>query len=74
MVDYWKSEILTEFHAVWREDETRSFCGVVLDPQFFIPLYLVRLLKRKQLEGSLPEPGHYRVQIKVCVYGSKSVY
>ena len=66
MAEYWKKEILADYHAIWREDELRSFCGVVLDPEVFIPLYLGRLLKRKQLEKALPEPGHYKVQIKVC--------
>ena len=40
-------------------------CGVVFDPTEFIPKYIVRFLKRQEMEGSAIPPGNYEVTMKV---------
>ena len=64
MSSYWKKEILPTIHPCWR-GEPRVMCGAVIDPKEFLPSYLSRWLKRKEMEGKLPEEGYYKVQFKV---------
>ena len=67
MAEYWKDEILTDFNFAWKNDP-REFCGVLVDPADFIPLYLGRFLARKEMEGKLPAPGKFAVEFKVKFY------
>ena len=60
----WKENILTEINFIWK-GEDKELCGVVMDPLLFIKQYMARFLKRRELEGCLPEPGHYEAVIKV---------
>ena len=64
MANYWKREIISDYNFVWREDP-RELCGVMMDPVHFIPLYLKRFLGRRELEGKLPVPGTYAIELKV---------
>ena len=65
MSEYWKGNIVTEFHLVKTYEDPRILCGVLMDPKDFLPNYLRRMLVRWHIEGSLPAPGYYRVQFKV---------
>ena len=64
MAKYWKKEIIPDIRYVWRE-EPRDVCGVITDPALFIPLHMKRFLERMELEGKLPVPGSYKIEIKV---------
>ena len=64
MAEYWKEEMLPDFNFAWKKDP-REFCGVLMDPAEFIPLYLGRFLSRKEMEGKLPAPGKFAVEFKV---------
>ena len=65
----WKKNILTEIKFIWKGDkgEDKELCGVAMDPVLFIEQYMARFLKRRELEGSLPEPGHYEAVFKVSL-------
>ena len=65
MSEYWKGNIVTEFHHVKTYEDPRVLCGVLMDPKDFLPNYLRRMLVRWHIEGNLPPPGYYRVQFKV---------
>ena len=66
MSAYWKGNILTNYRMVWSGKEDSRFpCGVMMDPQEFIPLYLKRFLGRLDLEGKLPPSGSYVIEFKV---------
>ena len=68
MAQYWKKEIIVEFHYLWKKGEPRQLCGVAMDPAKFIPKYLGRFLERRHMEGDLPPAGNYKIKIKVaCV-------
>ena len=60
----WRANILIELHYIWRGEE-KELCGVAMDPALFMKQYLVRFLERREMEGSLPDPGNYRVKFKV---------
>ena len=65
MSKHWKANILSKFEFVWTEEETRNFCGVMMDPVEFLPLYMRRFLGRRELEDNVPVPGTYYAQFKV---------
>jgi hypothetical protein len=66
MANYWKQDIISEFLPVWTmKEERRVLCGQLMDPAVFIPLYIHRLLIRRELEGDLTVPGNYQIEIKV---------
>ena len=62
----WKDDILTEFNFIWK-GEDRELCGVAMDPVEFIKQYMVRFLGRREMEGHLPEPGNYQIQLKASL-------
>ena len=62
---YWKSEIMTEIHPIYKEDP-KQLCGALLDPKEFIPKYLYRFLLRQEKEGNKVPPGSYAIEFKVC--------
>ena len=70
MSRYWKSDLLVEMHPVWRDipGGERQFCGLVMDPREFLPLYMRRFLRSRELGGDLPEAGNYRVEFKVYTF------
>ena len=57
---YWRDKIIPDFSIIWRDDP-RELCGVLMDPVLFLPLYL----ERRELEGDLPVPGSYVIELKV---------
>ena len=63
----WKIEILAEIQPIWRdvEGQERQFCGVLMDPRKFLPMYMERFLRRRELDGNLPVAGNYEVEFKV---------
>ena len=61
---YWRDKIIPDFSIIWRADP-RELCGVLMDPVLFLPLYLARFLERRELEGDLPVPGSYVIELKV---------
>ena len=63
----WKIEILAEIKPIWRdvEGQERQFCGVLMDPRKFLPMYMERFLRRRELDGNLPVAGNYEVEFKV---------
>ena len=66
MALYWKKEIITDMKAIWKgEEASRQFCGAMLDPKEFFPIYLRRILERKKLDGEEIAPGYYTVKFKV---------
>ena len=67
MSEYWKGNIVTEFHNVKTKEVPRALCGVMMDPMDFLPNYLRRMLIRWHIEGRLPASGYYRVQFKVMI-------
>ena len=60
----WKIEILAEIQPIWRdvEGQERQFCGVLMDPRKFLPMYMERFLRRRELDGDLPVAGNYEVE------------
>ena len=76
MSSYWKEEILTEIHTISKttEDGMRLVIGVLLNPKEFLPLYLRRFLKRREMEGDLPAAGNYRIEFKVIIGRTVSIY
>ena len=64
LVKYWRDKIIPDFSIIWRDDP-RELCGVLMDPVLFLPLYLARFLERRELEGDLPVPGSYVIELKV---------
>ena len=63
----WKDDILTEFNFIWK-GEDRELCGIAMDPVKFIKQYMVRFLGRREMEGHLPEPGNYQIQLKASLF------
>ena len=61
--------MLAEMKPLWRVllDGQRQFCGLVMDPREFFPVYLQRFLRRMELEGDLPIAGNYEVEFKVTI-------
>ena len=57
---------------LWK-GEPRSLCGVIMDPLKFIPLYLMRFVERRDLDGDLTFAGHYKIKIKVHLKNIQSV-
>ena len=66
---HWKNEMLAEMKPIWRDllGRQRQFCGLVMDPRKFFPVYLQRFLRRMELEGDLPIAGNYEVEFKVTI-------
>ena len=62
---YWKDQILVEILPIFRGGP-RELCGVVMDPAKFIPEYVRRYLCRMEMDGILPPPGNYQIDLKVC--------
>ena len=65
---YWKEEILAKFCYVWRkEGQVKALCGILMDPEDFLPKYVRRMLARHDMEGCLPDPGYYQIVFKVHI-------
>ena len=62
--NYWKLNILTEIHPVWKKDP-RYLCGVLLDPVEFFPCVMTRFLMRMEREGTPLAPGNYAAEKKL---------
>ena len=74
ITDYWKKEVLTEIHLVWKKDP-RQLCGVILDPVEFIPFSMKRFLMRQDRAGVPLAPGNYAIELKVgCDAGRHNWY
>ena len=74
ITDYWKKEIMTEIHLVWKKDP-RQLCGVILDPVQFIPCCMKRFLMRQDRGGTPLAPGNYSIELKVgCDAGRHNWY
>ena len=67
---YWKEEILTEVHSVWKKDP-RELCGVLLDPKEFFPSVMLRFLMARELEGHPLAPGVYSILKKLGSDGGR---
>ena len=65
---YWKDEMLVKILPIMK-GEPRIMCGAMMDPFTFIPQYVRRFLCRMDLEGHLPAPGNYKIELKVCFKG-----
>ena len=61
---------MTEVIKVWKKDP-RELCGVLQDPQDFLPRYLLRFLMRRELDGSALAPGVYSILLKVGSDGGR---
>ena len=59
---YWKDMIITSIKPIFNNNIQ---CGVVFDPMEFIPKYILRFLKRQEMEGNVIPPGNYEVTMKV---------
>ena len=68
--DYWKREIMTEIHPVWKK-EPRQLCGVILDPAQFFPSCMKRFLMKQERVGAPLAPGNYSIELKVGCDGGR---